>query len=91
MEIERSITVYNRKTERLKEEINIDYIDLVELKRIFKPVDEDPLMYMAYEISEDLVQPVNELLGNKIKFDLQKNSYFVECAQLPPYDFEKQN
>jgi len=89
MKFERLITVFDSETEGLKEEINIDYIGLDQLKKIFKAQDDDPLMYNIYEIKADHVQSVNELLKNKIAFDLRANAYYIECAQLPPYDFGK--
>ncbi len=89
MQIERLITVFDNETEGLKEEINIDYIGLDQLKKIFNTPDDDPLMYNVYEIKADHIQPVNKLLKDKIVFDLQANVYYVECVQLPPYDFVK--
>ena len=87
MKIERIITVFDKKTDRLKEEISIDYVDLIKLKKIFKPSTDDPLMYMVYEITEGLIPQICELLGDKVVFDLQNYQYYVECVQLPPYDF----
>ena len=89
MKIERLITVFDNKTEKLKEEINIDYVDLDQLKKIFNAPTDDPLMYNVYEIKPDHVGPVNMLLKDKVEFDLQANVYYVECVQLPPYDFGK--
>jgi hypothetical protein len=91
MQIERLITVFDNKTEGLKEEINIDYVGLDQLKKIFSPIDDDPLMYNVYEIKANQLQSINDLLNEKIVFDLKNNSYYVECVQLPPYDFGKKN
>jgi len=90
MKLERVITVFDNKTENLLEEINIDYVDLNDLKRVFAPPVDDPLMYNVYEIKRDLIPAVNLLLRVGINFDLQANTYYVECNQLPPYDFGKQ-
>jgi len=90
MKIERVITVFDNITELLTEEINIDYIDLEKLRSLFNPSDNDPLMYDVYEIKADLVPSISKLLKEEIKFDLQKNTYYVECNQLPPYDFGKE-
>ncbi len=89
MKIERLITVFDNSTEGLTEEINIDHIDLEQLKKLFNPPSDDPLMYNVYEIQLDHVQAINELLKDKIDFDFEANAYYVECAQLPPYDFGK--
>lgn len=87
MKIERLITVFDKESDELIEEINIDSINFLELTRIFKPAKEDPLMYMAYEINEENSIVLNTLLSEKIIFNLSKNLYFVECVQLPPYIF----
>jgi len=89
MKLERLITIFDNNTEGLKEEINIDYIDLELLKKMFNPPSDDPLMYNVYEIQLDRVQAINKLLKDKIKFDFKANAYYVECVQLPPYDFGK--
>jgi hypothetical protein len=88
MKLERTITVFDNDTERLKQEINIDYIDFEQLKRMFNPPPDDPLMYNIYEIQVDHVQEINRLLTDKIEFDFKANAYYVECTQLPPYDFK---
>ena len=81
MKIERLITVFDNNTEELKGEINIDYVDVEELKKIFRPFEDD-FMYKIYEIKSDHVQMVNTLLKVKIVFDLSANTYYVECVQL---------
>ncbi|HTF18692.1 MAG TPA: hypothetical protein VK658_11495 [Chryseolinea sp.] len=91
MKIERLITVFDNDTERLKEEINIDSIDLEQLKGMFSPPSNDPLMYNVYEIQADHVSTINELLEKKIEFDFKASTYYVECVQLPPYDFGKKS
>jgi hypothetical protein len=89
MKIERLITVFDNGTERLKAEINIDYIHVEQLKKIFDPPSDDPLMYNVYEIRADHEDAINGLLKDEIEFDFKANAYYVECAQLPPYDFGK--
>ena len=91
MKIERLLTVFDKKTDRLKEEINIDYVDVNKLKEIFNPSIDDPLMYMVYEVTEGLIPKISELITDKVVFDLQNYLYYVECVQLPPYAFVKQN
>ncbi len=89
MKIERLITVFDNNAEGLKDEINIDYVDFERLKKMFNPPSDDPLMYNGYEIQLDHVQAINQLLKDKIDFDFKANAYYVECVQLPPYDFGK--
>jgi hypothetical protein len=87
VKIERTITVFDNESEELIDEINIDHISLVELTKMFNPSTDDPLMYNVYEIKSDIVPLISSLLKNKISFDLKRNTYYVECSQLPPYDF----
>lgn len=91
MKIERTITVFDNTSEELIDEINIDYISLEDLKKVFNPSSDDPLMYNVYEIKSNLIPSINVLLKDKITFDLQTNTYYVECSQLPPYDFGNEN
>ena len=87
MKIERLITIFDKKSEQLVQEINIDYIDLDLLKSILKPKEEDPLMYGIYEITLDNFGLINSILKAKIDYDFSKNYYYLECVQLPPYSF----
>lgn len=91
MKIERVITVFDNKTEHLIEEINIDYVNLNDLKKIFMPLADDPLMYNVYEIKREIIPVINSLLREGINFDLEANTYYIECSQLPPYDFGKKS
>lgn len=50
MEAIRLISIFDKKTEKLIDEVNIDYIELNVLKEIFKPKENDPLMYNPYTI-----------------------------------------
>lgn len=89
MEVQRSIAVYDQKTERLRKKISLDHLKLNELKSIILPADDDPFLYVSYEIAEEMAAVWNKLLTSQVHFDFQEHSYFVECVQLPPFEFEK--
>jgi len=85
MNIERIITVFDRNSESHVSDINIDIINIEMLKRIFHPDDDDPLMYNVYEIAEKEANELRPFISMNFEFD--KFYYYVECQQLPPYDF----
>jgi hypothetical protein len=82
MRIQRLITIFDNETELLKEEIKIDYIELNTLKLIFNPKEDDPLMYNVYEIKSEKALIINDLLTDKLNFDFNSNTYYVECVSL---------
>jgi hypothetical protein len=85
MKIERIITLFDRNSESHVCDINIDSVDLETLKRIFHPDDDDPLMYNVYPITEKEANELKPFIDLNYEFD--KFYYYVECQQLPPYDF----
>ncbi len=85
MKIERIITVFDKNSESHVCDINIDIIDLDALKRIFHPDADDPLMYNVYQITEAEANELHSFI--RINFEFDKFYYYVECQQLPPYDF----
>jgi len=87
MKIERTITIFSNESETLLKEMNIDYIGLDKLEEIFEPTSKDPLMYDVYEIVRENAKMVNALLKEPMDFDFIRYSYYVECSQLPPYQF----
>lgn len=76
--IERLITFYDRNGDALIGEISLleDKFSLTDLKDIFNPSEDDPLLYKQYDISED----VADLINKKINFDFDfiKYDYFLE-------------
>jgi len=79
MEIARIISVYDKSSEVLKEEIAIN-IELSKLKKIFKPSKDDPLMYNPYTVSHKEADQI--LKFQEIKFDLNDNIYQLDCFQV---------
>jgi hypothetical protein len=80
MKIGRLISRFDRSTEELLEETNIDDISLEILKAIFKAAEEDPLMYNPYTITNEEADKLKDLID--IQFDLNRFFYQVDCFQL---------
>ncbi|MEM6767658.1 MAG: S1 RNA-binding domain-containing protein [Bacteroidota bacterium] len=81
MEVTRLISVFDLRTERLVEEINIDHIDFELLKKIFKPPSSDPLMYNPFDITEKEIRQLKKILN--IEFDTSLYHYDLDCYQKP--------
>ncbi|GHS92930.1 hypothetical protein FACS1894203_5540 [Bacteroidia bacterium] len=80
MKIERLISCFDIKTEKLIREYNIDNIDFETLKEIIKPNKNDPLMYNPYKIKKNQVDKLEKLVD--MKFDLGNYIYQVDCFQI---------
>ncbi|HEY0612750.1 MAG TPA: hypothetical protein VGD35_23900 [Chitinophaga sp.] len=79
MKVERLISIFNRQTEELVEEINVDYIPLDTLKVIFGPREDDPLMLDPYQIDEKTMNTLSRYLKSRIEFDFKKFIYQLDC------------
>jgi hypothetical protein len=79
MEVNRVISKYDKESEELVGEVNIDDIDFLLLKKIFNPPAEDHLMYNPYEIGEKERIEIGRL--KSIKFEPDKYDYYLECFQ----------
>jgi len=80
MKIERIISWFDLNTEELLGERNIDNVPLEVLKQIFKPEEEDPLMYNPYTINIEEAAQLEKLID--IEFDLKRFFYQVDCFQV---------
>ena len=80
MKIERTISWFDKSTEELLGEKNIDNIDLEVLKTIFKPNSEDPLMYNPYTIHNEEAEKLKKIID--IQFDLDRFIYQVDCFEI---------
>ena len=80
MKLERQIIWWNKGSETLVDELNIDHIPFEDLKAIFQPPVEDPLMYNQYQIDQLQVQGLARWVVLSFDFDLY--AYFVECWRL---------
>ena len=70
----RQIDVFDKKTERLIEELKLDSFDLEFFKTKFVARQNDPLMYNPYKIDANNFQ-----LFQNIKFEFDKYDYFLAC------------
>ena len=77
MEVVRQIDVFDNKTEKLVQEVDLHSFDLELYKQRFEVKAEDPLMYEVYEITSSTV----DLFPN-VAFDLEKYSYYLCCYQV---------
>lgn len=80
MEIERTISWFDKHTEILVSEKNIDSIDLEILKEIFNPSKDDPLMYNPYNITEAKAKELKKHIN--IEFEFDRYFYQLDCFQL---------
>jgi hypothetical protein len=80
MKTERVISWFDKETELLVSEKNIDSVDLEILKEIFSPSSEDSLMYNPYDITESEAQKLNK--HTDLKFEFDKYFYQVDCFQV---------
>jgi hypothetical protein len=72
LNVERYISVFDKKDNFLYE-VNVDFIDLDALKKIFPPYQDDPYFIMLYQIGEN---EANELAAvADFEFDFQKYQY----------------
>lgn len=82
MKIERLISWFDRETEELTGEYNIDHIAFELLKNIIKPSNEDPLMYNPYTLTREQSIALNKEVN--FIFDFDKYIYQIDCFQIEP-------
>jgi hypothetical protein len=80
MKVGRRISWWDKGSETLIDELNIDHIPLEAIKALFKPPAEDPLMYNQYQIDQLQVQDLARWVV--LSFDFNLYAYFVECWRL---------
>jgi hypothetical protein len=86
---ERFITYFNVNDDDMVGEINIDAIPLEKLLKIVKANEDDPLLYDQYPLNQNQVTDINNLLPEKVEFDLDKYEYFLECGGIYDYHLKK--
>lgn len=83
MKIERIITVFEKNVGgKFLKEINADVIDIELLRKLFKPIEDDPNFYRPYQITQS---EYNELLKFVIQIKLYPTSeydLFIEAVQI---------
>ncbi len=78
--IERLLTEYDNKTDRLVAEFPFRSFDLEDFKRHFGVTEEhDPLMYDVYPVTQDDVGFILTHLDREVAFDFERCACFVEC------------
>jgi hypothetical protein len=80
MKIERVISWYDRETEELTGEYNIDQLALDQLYQVFGLVADDPMMYNPYTINADEAEALKAMLD--FEFDLERFFYQCDCFQV---------
>lgn len=79
MKIERVLSCFDKKSEELLWELNIDSVDLNVLKSSLKPQNDEHL-HLVYNIDKTNYKPFEELL--KIEFDFEKYIYEIGCFKI---------
>ncbi|MBP1615009.1 MAG: hypothetical protein H6Q13_2457 [Bacteroidetes bacterium] len=80
MEIVRLISWFERKSDKLVGDYNIDDVDFEILKSIVKPKKEDPLMYYPYTMNKKQISKLKQFIN--IEFDLENYVYEIGCFQI---------
>ncbi|MBW4891122.1 hypothetical protein KXQ82_15460 [Mucilaginibacter sp. HMF5004] len=80
MKIERLISWYDKDTQDLVGEQNIDFLEFQDLKKIFMPQPNDPLMYNPYNIYVHEAEMLKLLLD--FDFDFERFNYQLDCFQV---------
>jgi hypothetical protein len=80
MQVIRVISVFN-KSERLLEEINIDFIPFNILKEIFENEKDNPFLIKPCIISEQQINMLNKYLLKKNEFT-KANIYQLDCFKV---------
>ena len=88
---ERTINVYKKIKGKFLEdavtEINIDFIPLEFLQEIIVAIDDDPLLYNAYDLNKEQIDKLNPYLEKQIVPDFKRFEYWLECYGI--YDWNK--
>lgn len=82
MKIERIIFVFKKEEETIFKKINADDLKIALIKKIFKPLKEDPKFYRPCKIEEEqyieLIKYKKELLA----FPLSKYDLYLETVSI---------
>ena len=76
MKVTRSIEVYDNQTEELIDEVVLKAFNLNRMRDYFNVDQDDPYMYSQCEINN-----LTASIFLDIKFNFEKNSYFLACYQ----------
>lgn len=76
MKVIRQVDIFDNQTDKLVQEISIDFFDLEIFKNRFPNIGGDILMYNPYKITSFTAD-----LFPEITFDFDKYSYYIACYQ----------
>ncbi|MEM9299543.1 MAG: hypothetical protein AAGA64_14300 [Bacteroidota bacterium] len=76
---ERTIEFFNHSNERLAGELTLAHFNLKDMKAVFNPPTDDPLMYNAYELNSENFHQLNGVA--ELEFNFEKYSYFLARRQ----------
>ena len=79
MEIDRIISWFDKSSEKLIGELDVNHIQLSSLEEIFNPPKNDPMMYNPYNIDIKIGKKIKEII--EIEFNFEKFVYQIDCFQ----------
>ncbi|WP_342086184.1 DUF7683 domain-containing protein [Dyadobacter sp. OTU695] len=79
MNVNREIIWFRKGTEDEVGTLYVDQISLDELVQIFERYDDDPLMYMVYEVTPQQSSDLSRWVEHA--FEHEKYDYFLYCWQ----------
>ena len=77
--VRRYIAVYSEETEELIAEYDLASFDLVKFQTELNEPNSDNPMFDCYPIKEINVKFIESYINNKIEWDFNEKSYFVEA------------
>ena len=78
--VEHVLRCYDKSTDRLASEHNLDHIPLEKLRLIVNPTADDPLMYFVYNCDAAKAERLKDFV--KIDFDFQQYDYHFDCDRI---------
>ena len=79
--VERWVRWFNREGDEMVGEIELRGVTLSQLKQVFAPFSDDPLMYYCYPVeTTEQIQFLHPWFKGKL--NLETYEYFVECNAL---------
>lgn len=79
MEVIRYISIFDKQTDKLLQEVKVSFISLNDLVEIVGFHDEDPHLYKVYFLDEKQFEKINEFLKEPIRKDFSNTVYTLDC------------
>ncbi len=82
IEVDRSITFFDKFGEVFRGEILVNEIDLKDLLQLItiEKYKEDFLLYNCYLLDEKILDKLAKLAGKEIEYDLDRFEYYLEAS-----------